>query len=408
MKAAFDKVDVTPGRPCHMGGYDRKEMSNGILDPIQINTMVMELDEQSYFIESVLDTIILEKGFCDRIKNRIADKFHIPYENINISCIHTHSAPAYFKLTFEDTKVEPELTKGVEQAMTDSISSALLNLEDCIIKASKLQIDGLYGNRNDKAAYSDKNVYLIDFINKKEELIGCFLNMSAHPTILDGQNYLLSSDLIGWVRLYLEKEKRTTVLVTNGACGDVSTRFYRKGTGVHELKETAKSITEQILEKQKSVLLQLDPLKVSMVSHMAHFDASADAFLKLEYARLAEKVKITEGQELVYSRFLLNRLQKKMEDSPFDMELYSQVYCFGNFFLVALPGDVVSTLGRRIKEAFLDREVILVCYSNTYTNYLVDSDSYGKYFETYNSRLAKNEADLFVDKVIAAMYLLIK
>ena len=43
---------------------------------------------------------------------------------------------------------------------------------------------------------------------------------------------------------------------------------------------------------------------------------------------------------------------------------------------------------------------MIICYSNTYCNYLVPREEYGKYFETYNSRLARGEADRFIEEVI--------
>lgn len=403
MRAAFHKVDITPKEPCYMAGYSREKKSQGILDPIQINTMVIEVTENDYFVLTVLDSIILEKSFCQQVKQQIGGKFGIPETNIIVSCIHTHSAPAYFKLTFEDTKVEKELTEEAERVMVNSISQAFARLEECTIAAYKLQIDGLYGNRNQKDAYSDKNIYMLDFLNKRNQLIGCFMNISSHPTILNGQNHLLSADLIGWVRMRLEERKKAAIVVTNGACGDVSTRFYRKAAGDNELAETAQAIAEQVMEKQKSFPLCLNWMKTGQVSYMAHFDALNDEFNQKAYIELEEKIKMADGQEKQYVQFLLSRLQKKISDSPYDMELYSQIYCFGNFILVALPGDVVSELGRRIKDAFLEYEVILICYSNTYTNYLVDNSNYGKYFETYNSRLAKGEADIFIARTIDAI-----
>ena len=46
MKTSFFKRDVTPDRSCRMGGYDRKQKSTGVLDPIQVNYMSLEVDQK--------------------------------------------------------------------------------------------------------------------------------------------------------------------------------------------------------------------------------------------------------------------------------------------------------------------------------------------------------------------------
>ena len=46
MKIAFDKVNVTPNQPCFMAGYSRREKSQGVLDPIEINTVAAEIGNE--------------------------------------------------------------------------------------------------------------------------------------------------------------------------------------------------------------------------------------------------------------------------------------------------------------------------------------------------------------------------
>ncbi len=63
MKIAFDKVNVTPNQPCFMAGYSRREKSQGVLDPIEINTVAAEIGNEVYIL-GILDSIMVEESFC--------------------------------------------------------------------------------------------------------------------------------------------------------------------------------------------------------------------------------------------------------------------------------------------------------------------------------------------------------
>ena len=106
MYIGFDKVDITPQRPCYMAGYNRPGMSESVLDSIQVNSMCVNTDNETFALV-VLDSIMLEAAFCDRVKAGISSCTGIPIDHITTACIHTHSAPAYFKLTFEASPKKP-------------------------------------------------------------------------------------------------------------------------------------------------------------------------------------------------------------------------------------------------------------------------------------------------------------
>ena len=89
MKIGFNKIDVTPKKRVNMAGYDRQEKSKGILDNIEINTLVI-LSNNTPVIISMLDSIMLEESFCEDIRSYISSEYNIQKSNILIGCIHTH------------------------------------------------------------------------------------------------------------------------------------------------------------------------------------------------------------------------------------------------------------------------------------------------------------------------------
>lgn len=399
MKIAFDKIDVTPADPCYMAGYNRQKPSESVLDSIQVNSLSFNIRNES-FILTVLDSIMLEPSFCTEVKARVSKETGVDPGRITVACIHTHSAPAYFKLAFEDTHVEPELTAQALDAMVKSSTRAFQSMQPCTYTFEKMQVEGLYGNRNIKGGVEDKNCYLISFVDKAGKPLGAFFNLSVHPTILNGSSFALSADLIGQIRLRLESHLSCPVLCTNGTCGDVSTRFYRTASGIEELMTTAQALYNQVIEKKRAVALDPGTIACGHIERPTVFDARTDS----DWANMTAHVKqmLEEGADPM-APFFQKRQQLKLEMSPIHLNLISQYFIFGGLIIVTLPGDICSELGRRIKDAFPDYEVIIVGYANTYCNYLVPDCDYGKYFETFNSRTARGESDAFVAEVIGSI-----
>lgn len=394
MRIAFDKTDITPSSPCHMAGYNRKEKSAGVLDPIEINTVAFEQHGELYLL-GILDSIMVGREFCDQVRAQAAQRLGIPAEHITVSAIHTHSAPAFFKLTFEDTIVESELQAGAQTSMVESMVRAAGALQECTVTLEKAAIDGLYGNRNVKGGVEEKRVYLFTFFHKDGGRIGALFNISAHPTILNGSSFVLSADLLGHIRAKLQTILGCKVAITNGCCGDVSTRFYRKCAGMEELEYTANSVVEQFLEKKQPSPLSGQAVASRTFSMITHYDAATDP----------DWLAMTREQEAQpdsspMKEFFLARQELKRSFGAYDLELIAQLRLFGNLLVVILPGDILSGFGLQIKNAFPELEVVILGYSNTYCNYFVPREEYGKYFETYNSRLAKGEADRFINEVI--------
>lgn len=392
MKVAFDKVDITPSYPCNMAGYSRIKKSTSVLDPIEINSIALEINHQ-LFLFGILDSIMVEEDFCNDIKKEISDIMNGHSDQITISAIHTHSAPAFFKLAFEETVVDHDLQNLAKKEMVQSLIRCKNKLEECTVTLEKAYIDGLYGNRNIKGGIEDKSVYLFSFYNEKQQRIGALFNISAHPTILNGNSYALSADLLGQIRLKLQKQLGCFVAITNGCCGDVSTRFYRSLSGLEELEYTSSKIIEQFNSKKVQISLQGSSVLFDTVEQYSIYDAKNDA----DWIKMTNDL---EASNHMMSEFFKDRQKRKLDMGIIKLHLISQIRILGNIILITLPGDVLSGFGIQIKESFPNHEVIILAYSNAYCNYMVPNEEYGKFFETYNSRLARNEADRFIENVI--------
>ena len=90
LRVAFARADVTPNRPCRMGGYNRKKLSEGVLDPIEVNVVAAEVGGVP-FVLAVLDSIMVSEEFARRLQARVAEACAVPCANIVACAIHSSS-----------------------------------------------------------------------------------------------------------------------------------------------------------------------------------------------------------------------------------------------------------------------------------------------------------------------------
>lgn len=373
MKIAIKNRDITPNYPCYMAGYERKNKSIGVLDKIEMVTCVIEINKQ-HLIFTSLDTISIEEDFVHKISKILNEKYLLSSNMYNLFCIHTHSGPALFKLPTDDKAKELEYRNRVFDWILEDIAVCMEELKEVTCKMSSVQIEGLYGNRNLKEGTADKEVKILTFYEGHSK-VAAIVNMACHPTILNGSNLLLSSDLLGEVRRQLSQKWQVPVLLANGACGDVSTRLYRIDQDTNIVELTASELVSQLshLEEEECPLKEI---LVSSFEFTTTLDFLNDPWTNDQYQKLSKETN-------PYTQNLLHRLELKRKKGTITSHLPSHIYLVGKIILVTVPGELVSTIGLALKEKYADYHVIIVAYCNNYVSYLVDEANYGKYFESY-------------------------
>lgn len=391
MRVTFDQIDITPTNPEYFSGYGRSEKSQGIHDALIISYLKIALEATNLFIFS-LDLLNVNRSFSTKVEEKINELYPKNENIVLISAIHTHSGPAVFTLPSLDHAVNPELEEEVYRKVIQLLSNSCVSSEVSRIELVTGEIEGAYGNRNDPEAYGDKNFYRFDFF-QEEKLVGAVVNIACHPTILKQDNLLFSADLFGSVRSDLENVLDCPVLMLNGASGDSSSRYYSKGNDFKEVERLATEISQQILNKGKRQTVEFSLSSHSIFKENIHYNPQADSFW-------VEKSKaLSEEKNSAIEKVLATHLVKKMNPESHWVTLISQQLIFKQFVILTYSGEVTSAFAKNIRNRF-DCPVIIVGYENDYVSYLVEEENYGKYFESYLTRLPKGAADRFIEKTI--------
>lgn len=170
--------------------------------------------------------------------------------------------------------------------------------------------------------------------------------------------------------------------------------------GEAELTRVSHEIIDQF-NNLNEIYYPMTQIQSSHIVQEYTFDGRTHEFTQMKISELQKTIQEhPDSQDAFMAETLLKSLLLKVKMSPMTLSLKSNIVIMGKVIFISLPGDITAILGKRIQDAFSDYLVILIGYCENYSNYFVCEEDYGKYFETYISRLNKGNADTFIQSII--------
>lgn len=410
MKVKLAKRKITPtGKffPCYLSGHAiRVDKAKGILDDIYVYSNYMKMNDENSLLFVAVDLVGLDRDFTDRIRTNLSKKYTIDKNRINISFIHTHSAPEYSSKPFfsDSTKAVPGYIDFVEEKIYEAVEECLSSsLFDTEVYYNVTNIEGYYSNRNGKDKIADKDITTIVFKDKQtQKYVGGICNYTFHPTVLGPENLYVSADLAGYIRSGLEKKYGCDIEMINGAAGDMSNRLYRLSNDEKELKRTGEGVLEQLYKNDKLIKINCETLKVYDYKYQKVFyndrkqeeDSVAEIKAKLATSKDKEVIK-TYTSALAAAEFKVKNFQ---ETSTLD--IVSNYYIIGELSIFTMPAELFSRFGMEIKKAMANKCNILYGYCNYSVGYLFNKDDYGKSFESAVSNMTPGTTEVIVEDIL--------
>lgn len=400
MKFAIVKTSINPSSPSYLSGQiNRIERHTGILDDLYCTAVIIQ-NNHSKICFLAYDLLQFDDSLSNRIRNSVAEKLGIDKEYIFTIPSHTHAAPEVLKDGLFGIKTESSVSEAYLDFLVDvSVSNSSLanqKLVETVIEYSEVEIDGFYGNRNDKSRVSDKKIRFMLFKNE-HRVEGILVNLSCHPTVLGPKNTLISSDLFGVIRKELEERYHCPVFMSNGAEGDMSNRHYRKSDDVDELVRTGNGILNQIPNPIPSRVLSIKYLGV----YHKQFDFNCfNDKIRIENAIKRNNQLILESNDkdqlkILHSTNTVLSHQLNKENINHLTIDYS-IINLGSLLIVCVPMELFSSLYLNINQ---ETPVILFGLTNTSIGYCVDEQSFDHTYEGLTSIFIKGEGERFIESL---------
>ncbi len=220
LRAGIAKIDITPDKPVKMSGYGaRKELSDGVHDPLSARIVVFENDGRRLVVVSS-DILGYYGGTAEHFRKIIMNEFGLSPSELLLSAIHTHAGPT---LTLDEENVHPnnyDYTKDLERKLVEVIHEAFDSMEPIHIGAGvgyspvgmnrrELVFDrtGNSSIRLGRNPYgpTDKEVLVMKLAKSDGTTYATLFDYASHATCLGGRNLTISGDILGLAEQFVEK-----------------------------------------------------------------------------------------------------------------------------------------------------------------------------------------------------------
>ena len=388
--AAAKEIDITPPVGTKLEGYiARNENSRGIHDPLMGAVLLIQVEEQTIALIS-LDCLALSASTVRKMCELVSIKINSPIQNVMVACTHTHSGPA--GLPLNTPLLNQERDSALEEMLVRKLSGAASwaydSMQPAMIRVGHDSLNELGKNRNSPDNPLDSQLTVMTVENFQGEIIAIWANFGCHPTVLGSDNLYVSADFPGAARQVLKRIYPEMVwLFANGASGDVSTRFTRRGQGFEEVRRFGNLLAGSVLRAMQLA----NPITIGhMRSLVEPVSIPVRDFPPREKAEMELKSLNEVWENLKRNNAPVSELriaQTRVEGAQaqllmsqgfgnkknIDCEI--QLIQLGDLALITLPGEPFTRTVLEIKKLSPFALTSVVSYANDYLGYFPDEES---------------------------------
>ncbi len=389
--AAAVQVDITPPVGTGFDGYmARKGTSVGVHDPLLAQLLLLQSGEDRV-VCIALDLLGVGQEFTGRVRAGIEKAIGVPGQCTMVCCSHTHSGAAGFLpqavgiMSAED----PELQRWVERKLVGAAVWARQELQPARLGVGIGHVQGIGRNRNDpEKGVVDDQVIVLRIDDAGGEPLAAMMNYGCHPTVLGYQNLLFSADYPGAARQALNDVYPDALFMyTDGASGDISTRFTRRDQSFAEVQRMGRILAGEVLKVMQIIETQE---RASLGGRTAAVELPYRAFppadkAQREVERLQAELESLKAAGAAHGdiRVATTRVEGAMAQvelakafaghTHHDTEV--QALRVGDLALVGLPGEPFTRTVLEIKAQSPHPYTAVCSYSNDESGYFPDAIS---------------------------------
>ncbi|HEV2122530.1 MAG TPA: hypothetical protein VGW38_07120 [Chloroflexota bacterium] len=405
LRAGYAAVDITPSPGVDLTGFiARQGPCEGTLDPLEARAIVFEDGQGNRAALVTCDLIGLGRHLVARVRRRIAGVTDMAPEAQLFNCSHTHAGPETGVLTTIGIPNSAYLA-SLEERLVLVVTQAAQELVPVRLAFASGDVpDGLVINRvfrriGQPEKYDRQlTVVRVDRLStggeetESQAPLATFVAFACHAVALGATEQHASADYVGTLRRALEARGTGPVLYINGCGGDVNpASMDQRG------REASEALGSGLAEMALPLWRQATPIaeEVPARARVAH----AQEWVQLRYQpiRSLEEAAslLAAGQEkLAASRpgsptyrgtrvtdveypLRVLRLQYGNETLPVP-EAEVQALRLGPLAVVGLPGEIFSSLGRRIKDhsPLSPQRTFVAGWTNDNIGYVPDREAY--------------------------------
>jgi len=403
LKAGVAKVNITPPVGVPMSGYAaRKEPSQGVHDELYAKALVLD-DGKQRIAMVISDLLYLDEDFTESVRRLTEESTGIGGQNVMVAVTHTHAGPVgcclnlMYRLEDEGVvnrikgmrSLVEDLRSVLERKIAGAIYVAAQNMMDAKIGVGKGLVHAVGTNRRDPRGPMDPEVGVVRIEDLESNVKAVLYNFTCHPTVLGADNILFTADYPGYASGVIEEMKGAVALFTNGAFGDISTRFTRREQTFREAERLGTILAAEVLKTLEQTETT-NRVKVNAISKKVNLP-----FKKLPSSEEAERM-VKEAQQKLESlkkqgaphgelRVAMTTLEGAEMTLHFVKEgllkgkeavSEVQVLAANDTVFVGVPGELFVEVGLEIKKRSGLKHAYIVGCANDSVGYILSPKAY--------------------------------
>ncbi|MGZ0149701.1 hypothetical protein ACXJJ3_21750 [Kribbella sp. WER1] len=242
---AAKSLDVTPPPGHRLDGYAaRAGVATGTADPLNASLIWLSGADDPGVLWLTLDAIAVGCELVSELAAAAAAAAGIPPSHVVVSASHTHSGPSGWT-----GEIHPVIPAARERDLVEPLLAAVtsVRLERQPVTASwrSVEVVGVGTNRHRRNGPHDNTAGILALHSLSGSLEAVLLDFACHPTTYGPENMQYSADWPGAARAALAP---AVVGFLQGAAGDVSPRFTRRGRGAAEVTRLGTLLAGRVRE----------------------------------------------------------------------------------------------------------------------------------------------------------------
>lgn len=406
-------VDITPPLGMHMRGYaSRKELSNGIWDPLYAKSIVLD-DGNKRVSFVVLDLISPPpKEVCERIRQKAEKELQI--STILFLAVHTHAGP---DLKPDLPSKENPWLPTLERNIYEVINNAVLSTSPVTVEVGYGSADISYDRRvvnpdgtvkmlwrnpdREENTPVDQTVGVVGFKGMDGKWIAILVHYACHPVIFEGSNLKYSAEFPGFMRKYVDERLGGTCFYLQGACGEINPYDRPKESKqdtYSKVKQTGITLGKEVVRIAESMKpVKEDTFILSTYQYITN--------LKYRYDLKNEKVKefyIKQRGEKYYEELIRDRPPVIKAETPI-------VLLGEEIAWVGFPGEFFDDFQIALRNRSPIPHTFFLGYCNNVFSYFptIQAASEGGYGASYSTYVEVGAGERLVDNAIICLHTMV-
>jgi len=398
MKVGVAKANITPPVGTYLAGYaGRDGPCIGVHD--QLYSKAIVLQDKSKVVALVTNDLCgLEPALDRQIRTLIQERTGIDSSQIIITSTHTHSGPlthlfpAGMGLPDENYlhSLKEKISQAVEQAKKNLVGAkmsagkgeAKININRRK-KNSQGKVPGIQPNPTGEV---DTEVGVVKLVDSKDKALAHIVNYACHAVVLGRDNLSVSADYPGVVQSMVEESAGGITLFTNGCCGDLNPIIH-PGTfsDVSKLSQAIASEALKVSEKlcdYSTPSLELSNSWVDLPLQEPPPQKTLEKIIEKERKTLENSSPediFTQDVSKIHYNWAQERLNEIRDNRVrTSVRVHLQTLFLSSTVLVALPGEILVGIGKKIKQFSPFKNTFVLGYANGIVGYLPTKEAFAE------------------------------